>query len=73
MLFRSSSDDGGVSWVSSGCGSHGGFLTRHDEDLRDSFIGLTVSFPCFISEVLAFLGKVCDSKQKMNSVRLGIY
>ena len=34
----SSSDDGGVSWVSSGCGSHGGFLTRHDEDLREPLV-----------------------------------
>ena len=27
----SSRDDGGVSWVSSGCCAHEGFLTRHDE------------------------------------------
>ena len=29
-------EDGGVSGVSSGCCAHGGFLTRHDEDLRDT-------------------------------------
>ena len=34
----SSSDDGGVSWVSSGCGAHGSFLTRHDEDLREPLV-----------------------------------
>ena len=34
----SSRDDGGVSWVSSGCCAHGGFLTRHDEDLREPLV-----------------------------------
>ena len=30
----SSREDGGVSGVSSSCGARGGFLPRHDEDLR---------------------------------------
>ena len=34
----SSRDDGGISWVSSGCGARGGFLTRHDEDLREPLV-----------------------------------
>ena len=34
----SSRDDGGVSWVSSGCCAHGSFLTRHDEDLREPLV-----------------------------------
>ena len=34
----SSRDDGGVSWVSSGCSARGGFLTRHDEDLREPLV-----------------------------------
>ena len=34
----SSRDDRGVSWVSSGCCAHGGFLTRHDEDLREPLV-----------------------------------
>ena len=28
-------EDGGVSGVSSSCGARGGFLPRHDEDLRE--------------------------------------
>ena len=42
----SARDDGGVSWVSSGCCAHGGFHTRHDEDLREPFVwhqGIQVS------------------------------
>ena len=34
----SSRDDGGVSWVSSGCYARGGFLPRHDEDLREPLV-----------------------------------
>ena len=34
----SSHDDGGVSWVSSSCGACGGFLTRHDEELREPLV-----------------------------------
>ena len=34
----SSHDDGGISWVSSGCGARGGFLPRHDEDLREPLV-----------------------------------
>ena len=44
----SSRDDGGVSWVSSGCCAHGGFLTRQDEDLREPLVwcqGSQVSVP----------------------------
>ena len=32
----SAREDGGVSGVSSSCGARGGFLPRHDEDLRDA-------------------------------------
>ena len=39
VLFLSHhSDDGGVSCVSSDCGAHGGFLTRHDEYLREPLV-----------------------------------
>ena len=31
-------DDGGVSGVSSSCGARWGFLTRHDEDLREPLV-----------------------------------
>ena len=34
----SAREDGGVSWVSSGCSARGGFLTRHDEDLREPLV-----------------------------------
>ena len=34
----SSRDDGDVSWVSSSCGVRGGFLTRHDEDIREPLV-----------------------------------
>ena len=34
----SSRDDGGISWVFSGCGAREGFLTRHDEDLREPLV-----------------------------------
>ena len=30
--------DGGVSGVSSSCGARGGFLPRHDEDLREPLV-----------------------------------
>ena len=33
-----SSEDGGVSGVSSSCGARGGFLPRHDEDLREPLV-----------------------------------
>ena len=31
-------EDGGVSGVSSSCGARGGFLPRHDEDLREPLV-----------------------------------
>ena len=31
-------DDGGFSGVSSSCGARGGFLTRHDEDVREPLV-----------------------------------
>ena len=31
-------EDGDVSGVSSSCGSHGGFLARHGEDLREPLV-----------------------------------
>ena len=34
----SACEDGGVSWVSSGCSARGGFFTRHDEDLREALV-----------------------------------
>ena len=34
----SAREDGGVSGVSSSCGARGGFLPRHDEDLRDDHL-----------------------------------
>ena len=34
----SSREDGGVSGVSSSCGARGGFLPRHDEDLREPLL-----------------------------------
>ena len=34
----SSRDDRVLSWVSSGCGARGGFLTRHNEDLREPLV-----------------------------------
>ena len=34
----SASKDGGVSGVSSSCGARGGFLPRHDEDLREPLV-----------------------------------
>ena len=36
---RSPREDGGISGVSSSCGARGGFLTRHDEDLRSLSCG----------------------------------
>ena len=41
-------DDGGVSGVSSSCAARGGFLARHDEDLREPLVprqGSQVSMP----------------------------
>ena len=41
-------EDGGVSGVSSSCGARGGFLPRHDEDLREPLVrrqGSQVSIP----------------------------
>ena len=35
---RSAREDGGVSGVSSSCGARGGFLPRHDEDLREPLV-----------------------------------
>ena len=34
----SAGEDGGVSGVSSSCGARGGFLPRHDEDLREPLV-----------------------------------
>ena len=34
----SAREDGGVSGVSSSCGARGGFLPRHDEDLREPLV-----------------------------------
>ena len=34
----SAREDGCVSWVSWSCGAHGGFLPRHDEDLREPLV-----------------------------------
>ena len=34
----SAREDGGVSGVSSSCGARGGFLARHDEDLREPLV-----------------------------------
>ena len=34
----SAREDGGISGVSSSCGAHGGFLPRHDEDLREPLV-----------------------------------
>ena len=34
----SAREDGGVSGVSSSCGARGGFLLRHDEDLREPLV-----------------------------------
>ena len=31
-------EDGGVSGVSSSCGARGGFLPRHDEDLKEPLV-----------------------------------
>ena len=31
-------DDGGISGVSSSCSAHGGFLPRHNEDLREPLV-----------------------------------
>ena len=36
---RSHREDGGISGVSSSCGARGGFLTRHDKDLRSLSCG----------------------------------
>ena len=35
----SARQDGGVSGVSSSCGARGGFLPRHDEDIREPLVG----------------------------------
>ena len=34
----STRDDGGISGVSSSCSAHGGFLRRHDENLREPLV-----------------------------------
>ena len=36
----SAREDGGISAVSSSCGTRGGFLPRHDEDLREPLMRL---------------------------------
>ena len=39
--LRISQTDGGVSGVSSSCGARGGFLPRHDKDLREPLVRRT--------------------------------
>ena len=43
----SAREDGGVSGVSSSCGAHGGFLPRHEEDVREPLVSAReVRSPC---------------------------
>ena len=63
----SAREDGGVSGVSSSCGACGGFLTRHDEDLREPLVprqGTHVSITVQLSHPYMITGKTIASTRR---------